>query len=68
MDLQEDRARETCRELRTQEVARRLLRQRLGMARDAHGINPGRGYVRMALVPDLADCIEAAQRIVALCN
>lgn len=37
------------------------------LARDAHGINPGRGYVRMALVPDLADCIEAARRIVAFC-
>jgi len=38
------------------------------LARDAHGLNPGRGYVRMALVPDLADCIEAAQRIVAFCS
>ena len=38
------------------------------LARDAHGINPGRGFVRMALVPDLADCIEAAQRIVAFCG
>jgi N-succinyldiaminopimelate aminotransferase len=34
------------------------------LARAAHGINPGRGYVRMALVPALADCVEAAQRIV----
>ena len=34
------------------------------LARDAHGTNPGRGYVRMALVPELADCIEAARRIV----
>ena len=33
------------------------------LARDAHGANPGRGYVRMALVPPLSDCIEAAQRI-----
>ena len=31
------------------------------LARDAHGINPGRGYVRMALVPELADCVEAAR-------
>lgn len=38
------------------------------LARDAHGSNPGRGYVRMALVPDLADCIEAAKRIVAFCG
>ena len=38
------------------------------LARDAHGANPGRGYVRLALVPDLSDCIEAAQRIVAFCR
>ena len=33
------------------------------LARDAHGANPGRGYVRMALVPDHSDCVEAARRI-----
>ncbi len=38
------------------------------LARDAHGTNPGRGYVRMALVPELADCIEAARRIVEFCR
>jgi N-succinyldiaminopimelate aminotransferase len=38
------------------------------LARDAHGCNPGRGYVRMALVPQLSDCVEAAQRIVAFCS
>jgi N-succinyldiaminopimelate aminotransferase len=38
------------------------------LARDAHGTNPGRGYVRMALVPGLSDCIEAARRIVAFCQ
>jgi N-succinyldiaminopimelate aminotransferase len=38
------------------------------LARDAHGANPGRGYVRMALVPGLADCIEAARRIVTFCG
>jgi N-succinyldiaminopimelate aminotransferase len=38
------------------------------LARDAHGTNPGRGYVRMALVPDLSDCIEAARRIVSFCE
>jgi N-succinyldiaminopimelate aminotransferase len=37
------------------------------LARDAHGTNPGRGYVRMALVPALADCVEAAHRIVEFC-
>lgn len=34
------------------------------LARDAAGINPGRGYVRIALVDHLDACIEAAQRIV----
>jgi len=34
------------------------------LARDAHGTNPGQGFVRMALVPDLDTCVEAARRIV----
>jgi len=38
------------------------------LARAAHGINPGRGYVRMALVPELSECIEAAHRIAAFCG
>jgi len=38
------------------------------LARDAHGMNPGRGYVRMALVPDGDDCREAARRIVDFCH
>jgi N-succinyldiaminopimelate aminotransferase len=38
------------------------------LARDAHGINPGRGYVRIALVPELADCLDAAHRIAAFCR
>jgi N-succinyldiaminopimelate aminotransferase len=38
------------------------------LARDAHGTNPGHGYVRMALVPALADCLEAAHRIVTFCH
>ena len=33
------------------------------LARDAHGINPGRGYVRIALVAPQAECLEAMQRI-----
>ena len=33
------------------------------LAREAHGVNPGAGYVRIALVPPLAQCLEAAQRI-----
>jgi N-succinyldiaminopimelate aminotransferase len=35
------------------------------LARDAKGINPGAGYVRVALVPGKDECIEAAQRLVA---
>jgi N-succinyldiaminopimelate aminotransferase len=35
------------------------------LARDAHGINPGKGFVRLALVASLAECVEAAERIVA---
>ena len=38
------------------------------LARDAHGANPGRGYVRMALVPPLSDCVEAAKRIGEFCG
>lgn len=34
------------------------------LARDAHGVNPGRGFVRLALVAGLTECVEAAQRIV----
>ncbi|MEW5892138.1 MAG: succinyldiaminopimelate transaminase [Pseudomonadota bacterium] len=34
------------------------------LAREAKGFNPGRGYVRIALVDHLAQCQEAAQRIV----
>ncbi|MBP4049342.1 succinyldiaminopimelate transaminase [Chromobacterium violaceum] len=34
------------------------------LARDAHGANPGRGYVRIALVAEQAECVAAAQRIV----
>jgi N-succinyldiaminopimelate aminotransferase len=33
------------------------------LARDAHGINPGKGFIRMALVASLDECVEAAQRI-----
>ncbi len=35
------------------------------LAREAHGINPGTGYIRMALVAQTAECVEAAARIVA---
>lgn len=33
------------------------------LAREAHGINPGKGFIRMALVATLDECVEAAQRI-----
>ncbi len=38
------------------------------LAREAGGINPGAGFVRIALVATLADCLEAAERIAACCN
>ena len=34
------------------------------LAREAHGFNPGAGRIRMALVAETAECVEAAQRIV----
>ncbi len=33
------------------------------LAREAHGVNPGRDFVRIALVAPLAECMEAARRI-----
>ena len=35
------------------------------LAREAFGHNPGAGRVRLALVAEVAECLEAAQRIVA---
>jgi N-succinyldiaminopimelate aminotransferase len=35
------------------------------LAREAGGFNPGAGRIRMALVADTAECVEAAQRMVA---
>ena len=34
------------------------------LAREAQGFNPGEGRIRMALVAETAECVEAAQRIV----
>ena len=34
------------------------------LARDAQGANPGAQRIRMALVAETAECVEAAQRIV----
>ena len=33
------------------------------LARAAHGRNPGSGYVRMALVAPIDECLEAVRRI-----
>jgi N-succinyldiaminopimelate aminotransferase len=33
------------------------------IGRDAHGVNPGRGYVRIALVSTVDESVEAARRI-----
>jgi N-succinyldiaminopimelate aminotransferase len=35
------------------------------LAREGHGVNPGAGRIRMALVAQGDECLEAAQRIVA---
>jgi N-succinyldiaminopimelate aminotransferase len=35
------------------------------LAREAHGINPGQGRIRMALVAGVDECVEAAERIEA---
>jgi N-succinyldiaminopimelate aminotransferase len=37
------------------------------LARTAHGVNPGRGFIRIALVPGLDECIDAAGRIGGWC-
>jgi N-succinyldiaminopimelate aminotransferase len=38
------------------------------LGRVAGGVNPGRGYVRIALVPELDHCIDAARRILNFCR
>jgi N-succinyldiaminopimelate aminotransferase len=38
------------------------------LAREARGVNPGAGRVRMALVAETAECVEAAERIVRFCK
>ena len=38
------------------------------LAREAHGINPGQHRIRMALVAEVDEGVEAAQRIVQFCN
>lgn len=36
------------------------------LARDAHDINPGKGFIRLALVASLQECLEAARRIASV--
>jgi N-succinyldiaminopimelate aminotransferase len=38
------------------------------LAREVGGINPGRGRVRMALVAETGECLEAARRIARFCQ
>jgi N-succinyldiaminopimelate aminotransferase len=38
------------------------------LAREVRTVNPGQGRVRMALVPKLAECLEAAHRVAAFCR
>jgi N-succinyldiaminopimelate aminotransferase len=38
------------------------------LAREVGGINPGQGRVRMALVAETAECLEAARRIARFCQ
>jgi N-succinyldiaminopimelate aminotransferase len=38
------------------------------LAREAHGINPGQNFVRLALVANLNECVEAANRIQKMCD
>jgi N-succinyldiaminopimelate aminotransferase len=33
------------------------------LAREAHGVNPGKNHVRIALVAPLEECIEAVGRV-----
>jgi len=35
------------------------------LAREANGVNPGAGRIRLALVAEVEECLEAAQRIVS---
>ncbi|GAB4057341.1 succinyldiaminopimelate transaminase [Uliginosibacterium sediminicola] len=38
------------------------------LAREARGLNPGHGFVRIALVAGVEECVSAAQRIVEFCQ
>lgn len=38
------------------------------LARESAGVNPGAGFVRIALVAETAECLEAAERIATFCQ
>jgi N-succinyldiaminopimelate aminotransferase len=38
------------------------------LARESGGVNPGAGFVRIALVADVDECVEAARRITDFCQ
>lgn len=38
------------------------------LARTAQGVNPGRDFVRLALVADVDECVDGAKRIVDFCR
>lgn len=38
------------------------------LAREAHGVNPGQDYVRIALVAGVDECLDGARRIVEFCQ
>ena len=38
------------------------------LARESGGVNPGAGFVRIALVADVDECLEAARRIADFCQ
>lgn len=38
------------------------------LARESNGVNPGAGFIRIALVADVDECVEAARRIADFCQ
>jgi N-succinyldiaminopimelate aminotransferase len=38
------------------------------LARTAHGVNPGRDFIRLALVANESECVEGARRIADFCR
>lgn len=38
------------------------------LAREAHSVNPGNNFIRMAMVPPLSESVEATKRIKTFCN